>query len=121
MVVGSDGPFAADRPALGGAPAAGTPLATTNGTWTGTPTFAYAWMRCDAAGGGCAPIAGADGASYTPTADDVGSTLRSRVTATQGAVAVGGLGAVGGGRGRFTEWPGRRAGRRRRTGRRQRR
>jgi hypothetical protein len=84
MVVGSDGPFATDRPQIGGAPTAGTPLATTNGTWTGTPAFAYAWMRCDAAGGGCAPIAGADGASYTPTANDIGSTLRSRVTATQG-------------------------------------
>jgi hypothetical protein len=84
MVIGSDGPFATGRPQLAGAPTAGTPLATTNGTWTGTPVFAYAWRRCDAAGGGCAPIAGADGASYTPTAEDVGSALRSRVTATQG-------------------------------------
>jgi hypothetical protein len=84
LLIGSDGPFATARPNIDGAPVAGSPVATTNGSWPGAPAFAYAWLRCDAGGGGCAPIAGADGASYTPTRDDVGSRLRSRITATQG-------------------------------------
>jgi hypothetical protein len=84
LFVGSDGPFATARPELSGAPTAGSPVATTNGSWPGSPAFAHAWLRCDTGGAGCAQIGGANGPSYTPTADDVGSTLRSRVTATQG-------------------------------------
>jgi hypothetical protein len=82
LLFGSDAPFATARPEIGSGPVAGAPVTTTNGAWGGAPTFAYAWLRCDAAG--CAPIAGAASSSYTPSAADVGSTLRSRVTATQG-------------------------------------
>jgi hypothetical protein len=48
------------------------------------PAFSYAWLRCNTAGADCAQISGAGAAAYTPGADDVGHTLRSRVTATQG-------------------------------------
>ena len=58
-------------------------MTTTTGIWNGAPAFAYSWQRCDAGGGGCVPIGGAAGPAYTPTSDDVGSTLRARVTATR--------------------------------------
>lgn len=89
-------PSAAAIPAYpGGAPAAGSPptivgaaqtgktLAGLPGTWTGGKpvTFAYQWQRCDAAGGGCAPIPGATGETYLPVADDVGHALVLAVTA----------------------------------------
>ncbi|MCB0879098.1 MAG: cadherin-like domain-containing protein [Thermoleophilia bacterium] len=43
------------------------------------------WLRCDATGAACAPIAGASGASYTTTVADVGSTIRARHRATNAA------------------------------------
>ena len=83
LMIGADAPFATGRPVLGGSSAAGTPVTTTNGIWNGAPAFAYSWQRCDASGGGCVPIGGANGPAYTPTTADVGSTLRARVTATR--------------------------------------
>ncbi len=73
-------------PVVSGVAQAGQQLTTTNGLWSSTegPTFAIAWLRCDAAGAACAAIAGAGApaAAYTLTADDVGHTVRSRVSAT---------------------------------------
>jgi hypothetical protein len=83
LMIGSDAPFATGRPQLGGGTTTGTPVTTTNGAWNGAPAFAYSWRRCDASGSGCVPIAGATASAYTPTGDDLGSTLRSRVTATR--------------------------------------
>ena len=40
-------------------------------------TFAYVWLRCHP---DCTVVG--DGPSYALSADDVGSTIRSRVTAT---------------------------------------
>ena len=87
LMIGSDAPFATGRPELAGGSTAGTPVTTTNGSWDGAPAFAYSWQRCDAGGGGCVLIGGANGPAYTPTGDDVGSTLRARVTATRGGRA----------------------------------
>jgi hypothetical protein len=87
LVIGADGPFARSRPAISGDATEGQTLATSTGDWTGTPSFAYEWRRCDTQGDACSPIAGAAGATYTPTADDVGRRLRTRVTATQGQSA----------------------------------
>src|SRR2546425_7535119 len=43
-----------------GTPADGELLSAANGTWSTAPTsFAYQWLRCDAAGGACAAIPGA--------------------------------------------------------------
>jgi hypothetical protein len=83
LVIGSDAPFATARPQLDATATAGTPIGTSNGAWSGSPAFSYEWLRCDASGAGCAPIAGAAGAAYTPVQEDVGQTIRSRVTATQ--------------------------------------
>jgi hypothetical protein len=53
------------------------------GRWVGRQpiTFAYAWLRCNNAGGECAGIAGASGRSYRVTSADVGHKLRVNVTA----------------------------------------
>ena len=83
LLLGSDGPFATERPALAGTATEGARLTTTNGAWSGSPAFDHAWLRCDANGDGCAPIGGATGAAYVPARADVGHRLRSRVTATQ--------------------------------------
>lgn len=86
VTVGS-GPVNTGLPVIGGTPATvGRTLTTSNGTWTGSPTsFAYQWNRCNASGTGCSAIAGATAANYTVAAADAGNTLRSAVTATNGA------------------------------------
>jgi hypothetical protein len=73
-------------PAVSGTAQDGQTLQTTTGTWTGNPTgYAYQWLRCDATGANCASIAGATSPSYLVTSADVGSTIRSQVTATNPA------------------------------------
>jgi hypothetical protein len=64
-------------------------LSSSDGAWSGTTpiTHAYQWRRCDSDGDDCADISGATGASYTLTSDDVGSTIRVSVTATNVAGA----------------------------------
>jgi hypothetical protein len=53
------------------------------GNWTGSPTsYAYQWLRCDAAGANCGSIAGATSQQYTVTTPDVGHRLRVNVQAT---------------------------------------
>ncbi|HVV57772.1 MAG TPA: hypothetical protein VHC45_05370, partial [Gaiellaceae bacterium] len=79
--VSSATPIVVAAPALSGTSMQGQTLTATPGTWrwtTGPATFA--WSRCDASGSGCAPIAGATGATYLLGEDDIGSTIR--VTAT---------------------------------------
>ena len=70
-------------PVVSGSAGVGAPLTSTAGTWSGAPTsYAYQWQRCDASGGLCAPISGATASSYTAVSADAGSTLRSKVTAS---------------------------------------
>jgi subtilisin len=53
------------------------------GTWTGAPTYAYAWQRCTStAVASCLPIAGATGSGYLLTTADRGRYVRIAVTAT---------------------------------------
>ncbi len=85
-------PEATVLPAIGhpaGAIRAGTRLLGTSGTWTGSkPTvYAYQWLRCDAAGAGCRPIATATTSAYVLLAADLGApgdsgTVRVVVTAS---------------------------------------
>jgi hypothetical protein len=75
----TDGPpVPMDQPLVAGAPVAGSAVVADPGRWGGAPwtTVGGAWQRCDADGGACAPIAGADEPVYVPTAVDVGATLR---------------------------------------------
>lgn len=72
-------------PTLSGAAQQGQTIATTNGSWNGSPTsYTYVWSRCDPNGASCTAIAGATSATYVPTSTDVGQTLRTTVTATNG-------------------------------------
>ncbi len=72
-------------PAISGSATVGQALSVSAGTWTGSPTFTYQWLRCDVIGMSCWPIAGASSSSYTPEAADVGLTLKAQVTATTSA------------------------------------
>lgn len=68
-----------------GATTVGSTLQVTdNGTWNGNPapTFTYQWRRCDASGNNAVDIAGATDRFYTVTDNDLGSTLRIAVKAT---------------------------------------
>jgi lysophospholipase L1-like esterase len=73
-------------PALSGTARQGQALTSDTGTWSGGPTaFVRQWLRCDANGASCAPIAGATDASYTLVAADVGATIRVRVNGNNAA------------------------------------
>jgi len=61
-------------PAVDGTAQVGLPLAASNGTWSTGGTFSYQWFA------GPKPIAGATAASFTPTADQLGSGLKVRVS-----------------------------------------
>jgi len=67
-------------------PMQGQTISTSNGSWTFDEdylSYAYQWERCDTLGANCVDISGATGSAYSVSAADVGSTLRSRVTATE--------------------------------------
>jgi hypothetical protein len=76
-------PTSVTAPLITGTLQQGSVLTEHHGTWMNTPTsFAYEWMRCDAAGVNCAPIAGATAPTYTLTATDVGATMVVREMAS---------------------------------------
>ena len=71
-------------PTVAGTPAVGQPLEAEPGTWTPTPTnFSYRWLADGVR------IAGATGATYTPTPDVRGKSLTLRVTARRNGFAAG--------------------------------
>ena len=57
------------------------------GSWIGTQPigYAYQWQRCNASGASCTAIVGASDPTYVAGDDDVGSTVRVAVTATNTA------------------------------------
>jgi hypothetical protein len=69
-------------PTITGTPGQGQTLTASTGTFSMTPTFTYAWQRCDAAGAACADIVGATTPTYVVAPEDVAATLRVTVTAT---------------------------------------
>jgi alpha-tubulin suppressor-like RCC1 family protein len=73
-------------PSVAGTPRRGQTLTTDAGSWLGSSVIAYTyqWLRCDRYGYGCEEvIAGATESTYVPQAEDVGSSLRVRVSATE--------------------------------------
>lgn len=75
-------------PSTWGTAVDGEPLGSWGGTWDEggeATTYERQWLLCDAEGGSCEAIDGADGESYSVLASDIGSTLRLRVTATNGS------------------------------------
>jgi len=81
VVVGA--PVNTSIPLVTGSALVGTVATAQPGTWTGRQpiSFAYAWLRCNNAGGECAAIAGATGRTYRLTSADVGHKVRVNVTA----------------------------------------
>ena len=74
-------PVNVEPPTITGTARVGEALTAQNGTWTNSPTeFRYRWLRCNANGNSCVPLA-ADGKTYRVGQSDVGSTMRVRVTA----------------------------------------
>jgi len=67
-------------PSISGAERDGAILTGAAGGWSGSPTFAYDWLQCDAGGANCA-FAHDNDLSYALTAADVGKTMRLRVRA----------------------------------------
>jgi alpha-tubulin suppressor-like RCC1 family protein len=58
-------------------------LSASAGSWSGTPTitYGYQWESCNATGESCSNISGATGASYMVAHEEVGHTIRVKVTA----------------------------------------
>ncbi|WP_445152678.1 hypothetical protein [Baekduia sp. Peel2402] len=78
-------------PTIGTAAKEGVRIIPEVGTWTGSAplTYTYQWQRCDAAGANCAPQwPAATDSWYRPWSDDLGSTIRLKVTATNAAGSV---------------------------------
>jgi hypothetical protein len=72
-------------PQVSGQPVVGSTLSTSDGTWSSIlpiTGYSYQWVRCTPA---CADIPGATSNSYTVTEVDRGTTIKSRVTATNSA------------------------------------
>jgi len=71
-------------PTISGTAEVGQTLTADRGTWSGsTPiNYTYRWRRCNAAGNNCSNIGGATDSTYTIKSNDLGNTLRVRVTAS---------------------------------------
>ncbi len=74
-------------PAVSGPAQAGQILVTSAGSWAGSPppTFTYQWQRCNSSGSGCVILYGQQSTTYAVSDADVGATMRTLVTATNGA------------------------------------
>lgn len=73
-------------PTVSGSPIQTQTLTGTDGSWGGSPSgFSRQWRRCNSAGAACFDIGGATGTTYVLGVGDVGSTVRFRVTASNGS------------------------------------
>lgn len=71
-------------PSISGTPMSGQTLTAIPGAWTGEPTeFKYRWERCSKVDGACISYGdeSSESQSYAVIPEDVGNTLRVRVTA----------------------------------------
>ncbi len=69
-------------PTITGTPQLPSMLTGAPGTWQGIDnTYAYRWLRCDAAGKSCQSITGATSSTYKLAQADEGATVRLAVTA----------------------------------------
>ncbi|HEX4307794.1 MAG TPA: carboxypeptidase regulatory-like domain-containing protein [Solirubrobacterales bacterium] len=79
-------PVATAPPTIVGQAQNGLTLVEQHGSWINEPSaYAYQWLRCDAAGGGCGPISGAVDPTYRLTRADVDHTIAVEETATNAA------------------------------------
>ncbi|HXE44223.1 MAG TPA: hypothetical protein VN635_03400 [Conexibacter sp.] len=79
-------PISTGAPSLSGTTAVGGRLAAALGQWDGAPTgYDQRWLRCDADGANCAPVAGASGVTYPLDDADAYHRMRVEVTAANGS------------------------------------
>jgi IPT/TIG domain len=84
----SGAPVDTTLPTISGSAEQGQTLTAVPGEWSAAPTsLSTQWARCNAAGYGCAPIAGATGPTYTVTGADAGLSIRVQETAANGSGA----------------------------------
>ena len=79
----SGAPSSFGLPTIIGIAGIGSSMAGTNPHWAGAQPISYVfqWLRCNAAGAACTPIAGQSLATYRVSSADAGSTLRFGVLA----------------------------------------
>jgi hypothetical protein len=83
-------PVSTSPPLINGGPVEGQTLTESHAGWTHSPTsYAYRWYDCDGLGGACAAISGANMATYTLGARDVGHTIRVAEIAVDAAGSSG--------------------------------
>src|SRR5580692_5937373 len=75
------------KPTISGGTQQGqTVVLDSSGTWAQSPgEYSYQWLRCEASGANCQPIAGAMGQSYLLTGADAGHRISLQVIAYNGA------------------------------------
>ena len=77
-------------PVISGSTIVGSTLTSSNGTWSGSPTYTYQWTRAGA------NISGATGTTYLTVSADIGTMINVIVTATNsGGSANASAAAVG--------------------------
>ncbi|MFL5958958.1 MAG: hypothetical protein ACJ75G_01640 [Gaiellaceae bacterium] len=70
------------HPVVTGTAAVNHTLASSNGSWNGSPTgYSYQWQRCSSSGAGCVDIPGATGSTYALTSADGAQYVRATVSA----------------------------------------
>lgn len=79
-------------PTISGQPYSSVSLVASTGSWSGSEPFqfSYQWLSCDSSGNNCSDISGADEANYIVPADEIGATIRVRVTADNSSLPGGG-------------------------------
>jgi hypothetical protein len=84
VTVAASAPANTSLPTVGGSVVQGQTLTAASGSWSGSPapSFGYQWLRCDAGGANCAPVAGATAITYSLQSGDVGATVEVAVTGT---------------------------------------
>jgi hypothetical protein len=82
--VAANPPSNGTRPTVVGTAQQGQTLNASEGVWGGSDpkSYAFQWLRCAVDGGSCSAITGATARSYTLASEDVGRTIRVRVTAS---------------------------------------
>jgi hypothetical protein len=85
VVAKENPPTNTQLPVIVGETTVGKTVTAYPGTWSGAKSYSYAWLRCNAGGGGCSAIPGANGTQYVLSSADEHLTVRAQVTASNSA------------------------------------